>query len=118
MWPFKDKQDKSNNVQEPQNTSKVDDAQFKDVTDAQQAEINKTSHQMEEAEIQKRMVSFLQSKGFDVTPSGTPKPGVLTNAVKTVTKTGEDAFHIGRGLIRKVKGNVEAKLSDLKNAGV
>ena len=110
MWPFK----KDN----PQDTTKIDDAKFKNVSDSQQAEINQAAHDMEESEIQKRMVTFLQSKGYDVTPSGTPKPGVLTNTVKTVAQTGEDVFHIGRGLVRKVKGNVEAKLSDLKNAGV
>jgi hypothetical protein len=102
----------------PSDTSTIDDAKFTDITDQQQAEINDVSHQAEESELQKRMVAFLTSKGYDVTPSGTPKNGVITNTVKTVTETGENVFYISRGVARKVKSNINSKLDEFKKAGL
>lgn len=110
MWPF-------NKKVNPQDTSKIDDAQFKNVSESAQAEINQTAHDMDQGELEKRMVAFLQSKGFDVTPSGTPKPGIITKSVSSVTATAENAFHIGRGITRKINGNIKTKVEELRKLG-
>ena len=107
----------SNKKVNPQDTSKIDNVQFKNINESARAEINQAAQDMEQIELEKRMVSFLQSRGFDVTPSGTPKPGIITKSVLSVANTAENAFHVGRGVVRKFKNNVETKVEELRKLG-
>jgi hypothetical protein len=95
MWPFN-----KNNVKEEKNAEAVD---------VQPAAISAE----EQLRIDTRMVEYLKTKGFDVSPSGTPKLGVIG----TVTKVSTDTFHVGRGCVRKMTGTVSDKLNELKTLG-
>lgn len=104
MWPFKSKN--------PQDTSKIDDASFKEVKQEVVEDANKMIDEENHADMEARMVKYLQSKGYDVSPSGSVK-----GVVGKIQKVGEDTFHIGRGVARKVKGNIESKLNEFKEIG-
>lgn len=139
MWPMKKKN--KNNIQpvtvlseevaRTVETAVIDFEAIKgivEMTDEQQAEVNVTIHQLNQSEIERNMVKYLQSTGrFEVTPSGTPSgiirkatdvmANVVEGTVETVENTAIDSFHVGRGVFRKIGQGIGNKLTELKELG-
>lgn len=97
MWPFNKKKAEpvvctSSEVVEPV------------VSDEHLDQINEVCHDLNQAQIDQNMVEYLKTRGFDVTPSGTPI-GLVHRVTTTVTETAVDTFHVARGLGRTL-GNV------------
>jgi hypothetical protein len=120
MWPFNKKKSiivhMNNDVVEPV------------ISEEQMIGINEVCHDLNQAQIEENMVEYLKTRGFDVTPSGTPaglinrvKNGVIEAADTawdagktvggTVADTATGTFHVARGVGRTITGVVNDKIA-------